>query len=525
MEIRNTAVSFVLKFFFLAGLSLAVYLPSLPGEFVYDDYKAVLFNPCVSGAVPESEFLFRDFWCSAKPQESTGSFRPLSLLWLRSVYAISGGAHIWAYRIAAIFLLTLTSLVFWLLALRLGLGKWGSVLASILFVLNPAYSEAVLSPAGISDLLFALFAVLFFFHLIDRRKKYRYLLPLVWFVLALASKESALALLPAAILVDALIWFSSKSNYDTGILTHKWNAAIFYAASFAIAGMYLLWRLLVFGRIGVVVHQIDNPMITMHTSTRLLYALAALGKSFRLMLQMAPLSIDHTGCVYSSLNIAIGILVMVLGLFGIYWSFKKRSILLAIATALFFAGYAIASNFVIVSPTILAERQLILPTMALALVVAAALHHAYTLAEQVRIYQIMIVSLSVLLGVFMLYKAQMRMIDWRSERLVYASACEACPNSYKMWENYGHLLRQEGNGCAAIEPLEQALSLAPDGDKYFIRREIAAAHHLCGEFEIAIQLYEELSKENPQDKLIILLQRHAKLEEIPRLLLIKFPFR
>ncbi|CAJ0593700.1 unnamed protein product [Cylicocyclus nassatus] len=70
-----------LKLVLIAVLAAVPYIPSLDGEFVFDDSATIINNPVVTGKTPLKQVFTTDYWgySIASPQ-SHKSYRPLTTL-------------------------------------------------------------------------------------------------------------------------------------------------------------------------------------------------------------------------------------------------------------------------------------------------------------------------------------------------------------------------------------------------------------------------------------------------------------
>ncbi len=216
----------------LAG---AVYLPSVGGDFVYDDHRFVQLNPAVrEGAALESYFL--------EPETQTadrsfhGLYRPLRTLSYRAVHLLSPDAP--AQRVASLLLHLLNGWLVWRL-LRFVLGPrqgGGALLGALAFVLHPLATESVAFISSRGDLL-AMTGMLGAVLLYLRPGRPARLASLAIFLLALCSKESAVVLPGLLVLVDGFI-------EGPGRIRGRWRA---YAQYGQVLLLWLAMRYLALG--------------------------------------------------------------------------------------------------------------------------------------------------------------------------------------------------------------------------------------------------------------------------------------
>ena len=128
-----------------------------------------------------------------------GFWRPLVFAFFRVLYLIFGLSPL-PFHLACIFIHTLVCILIVLMGLRMGLDLHYSILASLLFLFHPGTYFTVAQNQNVGDLFLALFSLLTIFFYLDwliskGKKKGLFFLSLIFSVLALASKENALALI------------------------------------------------------------------------------------------------------------------------------------------------------------------------------------------------------------------------------------------------------------------------------------------------------------------------------------------
>eukprot|EP00941_MAST-03F_sp_MAST-3F-sp1_P001734 g1734.t1 len=131
---------------------------SVPGEFIYDDFPAILKNPDTTGGRPLSALLSHDFWgYPISSVYSHKSWRPLTVLTYRIQYAIHGA---WAapFRAGNILIHSLSTILFWFVCCRIiRLQTRVAWIATLLFATHPVHTEAINCIVGRAELLSAAF--------------------------------------------------------------------------------------------------------------------------------------------------------------------------------------------------------------------------------------------------------------------------------------------------------------------------------------------------------------------------------
>lgn len=189
----------------LLGLTIAVYLPSLAGDWTgWDDTAYVLNNPAMQQGAEGLVHIWRS--------SSGEQYYPLTFTLYWSIHALFADAT-WAYHAASVLLHAISAALVLRLARALGIGGVWGVGVAFLFALHPTQ---VMSVAWIAELkntlsgFFCLFAMLAWTRSRDPRAGGRgwYWLGAALFLAALLSKTALLGVPLAWILLDRF-WFRS----------------------------------------------------------------------------------------------------------------------------------------------------------------------------------------------------------------------------------------------------------------------------------------------------------------------------
>src|SRR5258706_12390261 len=175
-----------LKLFILVAVVIFVFGNALRNGFAMDDDLYIFRNAQVTNHSLKDLF---------QPNAFTAVFRPVTFATLAANFRLNG-QNPWAYHAFNLLLHAgVTVLLFFVLSTILGSEPRGDIIAfvaALLFAVHPIHTEAVTSVIGRSELLAAGFVLAaWLFHLHDRPY-----LAAVSFVIALLSKESAVAFFP-----------------------------------------------------------------------------------------------------------------------------------------------------------------------------------------------------------------------------------------------------------------------------------------------------------------------------------------
>ncbi len=238
-----------------AGLVLAVllvYWPSLRGEFVYDDLLIIQRNPQITSFAHLPQLFGSSYWDFLDPESAShvGYYRPLTMVLLTAGYVLGDGAPM-VFHALSLLVYCLACLAAWRFAVRLTRSEAIGFGAALLFALHPLHVESVAWISALHDPLFALFGFL----ALSQYMKWRDegsgsgawrsgpWLAGLFFLLALLSKDAAVALLPVAIALD-LGRRAGKAREAAPLIVRPLQAYSPFLASFA---LYFALRVAVFG--------------------------------------------------------------------------------------------------------------------------------------------------------------------------------------------------------------------------------------------------------------------------------------
>ncbi len=458
-------------------LSLGVFFPALPGEFVSDDINAIVLNERVAGPFDPVEIFATPSWWGSGRGDAPG-YRPLTTLTFALNYAAAGLYRV-PYHLTNIVLHALVSAAVVALALRLGMGALGALLAGTMFCLLPIHSEAVCWVVGRAELLAAgatiTALVLVLDYLGGGTGAMRLGAAALLWAAGLFSKENAVCLLPLPALAAWLLYPPGERPIRRAALSTAVLAVGFAA--------YLAARAAAVGLPGPERPDLlDNPLSVLDPWPRLLGALSVLGRYLKLVLWPHPLSVDYS---YDALGIGPGFAgdaYTLLGAGGLAflaawgWRLRKQYPQVTFALLLAAAAYAVVANFPLTIGTIMAERLFYLPSAGLCIAAAARLERP--LRERRRLAAAAMLALTALWGAADLARAR----QWRSAISLFEASVAAYPRSARAHMELGTAYGAAGRTNEGRRAYETALSLKPD---------YAAAWYNLGNLEARAGRFEE----------------------------------
>jgi protein O-mannosyl-transferase len=424
------------------GLLLAavvlVYGNILANQFTMDDALYIEHNPQVTD--PSLQRLF-------SPNQFANVFRPVTFATLALNWAL-GGEQPTGYHL---FNLMLHAGVTWLLYLLLqeilgdsSQGKTISFVAALLFAVHPIHTEAVASSVGRAELLAAGFLLAaWIFHLRDRQ-----ILSVLCFVLALLSKESAVAFFPLVVIGD--------------YATKKWKPRVRYAIVAGITALYLgtLWKVQG-GRLGrPSISSLDNPLASLASEWRILNALRVAWKYAGLHVYPAVLSCDYSFNkipIYRDWRHTLLAALAAAAVFGSWtWAVWKRRSRLVLAGGIYLAGFATTANILLPTGTIMGERLAYLPSAGFCLLLALGWIWLKDRQQYVA-WGLLAIVIVALAG-----RTISRNRDWKDNFALYSAAVRAAPASAKMHSNLGGQYMERNQIDLARAEFQTALRIDPD---------------------------------------------------------------
>lgn len=236
--IKNRPIFICLVFL---ALSFAIYFSSINTWFVSDDFHWLLI-------ARDTEISARIFTTNYAGETYGGSYNPILVLLFKFFYTLFGQNH-QPYHIVSIIVHAINAFLLYLLSKRIfkliniSNSNQLSILAAFFFLIWPVQVETVYWISAwphIWTLLFYLTSLLFYFQFRQDNLKRAYYLSLLFFALAIFTKEIAISL-PFVILLWEIYFISSKNS--------KKNSLSYFVALqfFALALIFLIIRYLSIG--------------------------------------------------------------------------------------------------------------------------------------------------------------------------------------------------------------------------------------------------------------------------------------
>lgn len=434
----------------VAGLALLATVGALANDWTLDADIDITSNRLVTGEGTLLELLTSDY----VPQTGmhSGFWRPVVGLFYWIFWRLGGGRP-FLFLAGNVLLHAAISAGVFLLARRLGGTPWTGFAAGTLFAVHPVHTDVTAGVVGLKDLLAAagfLFGLLLQLRGRAEGSRAAVLAGAGLFLAGILSKESALALVPALLLLDLGGW--CRKAADRLVLCFSYGGVL------AAVGLKFGLQHIFLGATveGIGVHRADNPLILLPWLSARLHALEIVPLYARLLFWPHPLSPDYG---YNSLPLGPGafsakalfggLILGGLALAG-YWAWRRGHGLLFAGLALLFSGYLPISNLLVLLGTHAAERFLYLPSIGFCLAAGWLLAHPRLPG---RLGAVLLALLAVALGT----KSEIRNRDWRDLNSLWSAAATVVPGNFKVVLALAQERIHRGEFGPAAELIQKAL--------------------------------------------------------------------
>lgn len=388
------------------AVAVGLYLPTMRGAFVQDDWAIVARNPAAHSLVAALRAADDPYW--PRPSEA-GLWRPLTIVSFAIDWTVGGARPGWVHVANGLWHGLAAVLVFAVL------GRWlsprAATAAALVFATHPVHVEAVAGLVGRAELLVTV--------------------ALLGAILAARNRRWAGALVLAG---AAMLAKENGVVTSVAILLYCWldrdvgRPPVWFTAALAtVTVVYLIvWR--VVG--GAAAADIAAPFIGATTGERLALALPAVFRAATLLVWPAHLSADYgpqvipvrTGVTVGALGGLAVIAVVVL----VAWGYRRRAPQLALAAAVAALTYLPTSNLLFPSGVVLAERNLYAAVMLPAVLVGMAVGGAQRAAGR----HAGLALAAVVVGA-LLVRAAARLPAWRNDRAYVITLVTEHPESVR----------------------------------------------------------------------------------------------
>jgi len=409
----------------LCALVLVAFANSIGGGLIFDNKVILLEDPRIRSLTLANlgEIFSRNYWW---PYTETALYRPLTTLTYLFNYAVLGNAtHPAGYHLFNLVLHAANALLVFAIGEKIA-RFWLAVAIAALWAVHPVVTEAVTNVVGRADLLAALgLLTSLWCHIRAERSRGT---ARTWWrtgvvagaAIAMFSKETGIVLLAVLPLYDLLLGRRIERSVVTGWVLPVVPALLFLAARQAAIASSV-----------IPIPFVDNPIVRADFWPARLTALAVVAKYLKLVVWPVTLSADYsfpqipiasgTPSEWTAWAVVAAVTVVSLAALRI-----NRALAFVVVAA--FLVFLPASNLLFATGTIMAERLVYLPSVA---VIATAVAGASTLISRVRQLAVPFAAASVILVVILTSLTIARNRAWHDEVSLWTDAVAASPRSFK----------------------------------------------------------------------------------------------
>ena len=466
------------------ALVFAIYSQSLFGSFVFDDRSIVEHQSLFENLNNLPRVLLMGYWT-----QETGLYRPIVLISYVFNYSLFG-SDAWSFHLVNLILYALTGYLLFLLIKRVfPKRKLLAYLTPLLFLVLPIHTEAVANIVGRAEILALFFSLLAFLEVV--KKKTSPWKIAFWLILALASKETAIAAFP----IILLLLFIKHAKF-------VWHRALYMIIPlFLSASVYFTARFLVLGQ-----YFFSNNATLTENPLKFVCSLERISTSLKILVMYVKKSFcgfqlcsDYS---YNQIPIATNffnletLIGLAIFLFLVITTiiFLGRMPVLALGSAFFLFGFLPVSNLILPIGTIAGERLMFFPSVGLCLYLAQALIFLRSIKPR-KLFRLVSIVLTVVLLCFYAGKSFARNFDWSTEKALFISAGQCASNSVLSRSNLGTVYYFEGKYDEAEQEFLDANQIY---DKYSKAiNNLGLVYWKKGEYEKAKQEYFRAIKNWP----------------------------
>jgi protein O-mannosyl-transferase len=490
---------------FLLILAAALpYLASLTFGFVYDDLGVIVEVPSRHTWLGVAQAWVQSYW--GNPE--TGLYRPVA----QFVYALLwklGGGKPWLFHLYAISIHVATTLLVWWLLAR-ATNKWAAFFGALLFAIDPVHVEAVANIVNSSEVLVALFGIACIGVVLRAALRSDDGLRIGWmpallaagcYALAIGAKESG-AGVPAIAFLCLWGWRAADAKRPSfrDVLVGAWR--VWALCTVALIGVVTA-RYFVLGGLTVSQHWVTHELRNFTFAPRFWTMTAAWPLVGRLLLWPSKLRMHYgsdivtpmTGpTIWSVLSLATAAIIAACATW-LAWRGDLRPL---VAIAWVAIAFLPASNLLVPTGQLLAERTFYLPSVGVALLVAWGVNAVYAWARAMGGSFVAQLATGVPLaavaigGLLVTYP---EVLPWQTNYTLFLHGIEQAPRASRPWQLMGDLYANKGDHKKAVMYLQKAYSLEPANDNivYFYSEQL----HAIGALEVELAMLRDAAKKNP----------------------------
>ena len=489
---------------FVIFSSLAVYINSLSGDFIWDDIEQIADNPVIKDIRNIPSFFTSDLWrLISNPTISSYYYRPFFLLSLAVDYNL-WGLNPLGYHITNLVLHSLASFLVYQIGRRLFLNSTPAFLGSMLFAVHPVHVESIAWISGRTDPMAAVFFLLSFYLYIlfrDGKGFIMLIVSLIAYFFSLLSKEIGITL-PLLLLIYELSFKQQsviQDKHSHPLLTKGgWGdfrdnririlqiAGIYLVISVA----YLYIRALVLGE--TIGQSASSPPI----DKRIYTSFGIILDYIRIMILPVNLKVLYDTPLRESFfdwKVISSLFLLAAVFISTLMSYRKNKTVFFIAVW-FFITILPVSNIVPLKPTMMAERYIYIPSIGICLLGGLVSYKICRIGSPLFSYSKALIL--ILFSIFSLITFQRNKL-WTNETVYFAKAAEDASQNAYAHHNLGDVYRKTGRMKQAISEWQKAVEIYPLHPE--ANNSLANIALMQGDYPEAVRRYRIALKGRPEN--------------------------
>ncbi len=471
-------------------LGIAVYSPCLLSDFTWDDRAAVLQNPDMDTTASWRGIFLHDFWGQPiNVPDSHKSYRPLATLSLKANAhaAILMGGNKTSLReqplgFKATNLLTyaITCSLAGVLATRLlpSNQQLAIMTTTALFSVHPVHVEAIAPAVGHADLLSCMFTVACLVIRLSPQGSTpsAYIIAMILAIAAVSSKEVGISVFALIFVVNCCDLFYSMNGTMNGktiqCKNRSWTTFTTFQllSPLALGAAWVMFHIWMHGgaplrKWDVIENDIDGladfgQRFMSYANTHWLYAWKLVWP-MQLCHDWGMKCIPHVTSVMDVRNLRSMTLYVIVAI-AVLLSLQMNSKRAILSLSLLIFPFLPAAQIAFPVGAVLTERLLLLPSLGLCILVGCSLSAIMNISSKsyvTRLVRLITCGIITLWILWSINRSWWRCWDWYSERELFTSAIEVCPDGVKSLNNLAVLMLNVPEAPSAGKLLDRALSI------------------------------------------------------------------
>lgn len=482
----------LLHIILIALVGFTIYVNSFGNDFVYDDEILVVNNVYIRGLQHIKEVFTTDLHVFDDPGLQKGNFyRPIVALFFMLDYFLWKLEPL-GYHITNTLLHIFNAILIYLIVQMLLRDSRVALICAILFVIHPIHVEAVAYIAGRADLIAVFFLLLSFYFYVKKdkdvgRSKSHYRASIIFFTLALLSKELSLMLIFLFILYD---YCFNNGRRLSAVIQKKIHT---YLPFIAVIAVYFWIRTSVLD-LGHAAAQ--EPLYI-----RLLTTATIIIGYFRLMIFPTNLHMERMAPIKVTIfdpQVLFSIIFLVF-LSVLIARSRRRSKTVFFASLWFFIALFPFCNIIPLNAN-MAEHWLYLPSIGFFLLAAIGMVKLLDVKISpfnTPIFKSFIIGLIILACTYYSFLTMRQNTTWKNAATFYKYTIPHSPHSFRIRVNLGNIYLERGQLEEAMKEHEAALEMKPD--EYQIHTNLGVIYFRMNKLDKAVEKFSDAISIYPND--------------------------